>query len=209
MKKTICVMFVLFMIVSSGYGSGPFRNSQSFTIHFKDTIPSIDLSATYYWYYIRLKLNKETKEIYIYKVTQRISSGLILNYEKSIFKSLQKGNDFIFIGPFQSRAEASTSRDIYNIVIKNINSTDDLYDKEFYWWYLKINPNFRKIKHAPFLISDLKIYKGNIQEYLQILKSFPKENMILQGPYPDYQFINIIIKKNYFRIYDNIYFLIN
>jgi hypothetical protein len=213
MKKTICVLFVLFMIVSSIKGNDPheYRKAlrQNVTLQYKDTIPSFDLTATYYWYNIKLKLNKETKEIYIDKVTKRISSGIILNYEKSIFKSLQKGNDFIFIGPFKSREEASISRDIYIMVIKNTNSTDDLYDKEFYWWYLQINPDFRKIKHAPFLISNLKVYKGNIQEYLQILKSFPKENMILQGPYLDYQFINIIIKKNYFRIYDNIYYLIN
>jgi len=186
MKKSICAIFILSIFMSFIKGNELNKLMINKLSEKKDTI---DLSCTYYWYYISLEFKTEkennNKIIKISFPKKNMKSGTYDTYAKCCWRCLQSGN-LIVNGPFRSMEEAQNSLLFYNVAVQQSDSMIDSTGTIFYWY--KVNCQISKKTHAFITTTDYKVCKGNSLDFILDLKESLQNGDILEGPWDDYQF---------------------
>jgi hypothetical protein len=195
MKKTICVLFVLFIIISPGNGNEPLHNNfalkEKAKSQYRDTVPCIETSTTYYWYYVKPIINEKSNTNKIRVLSKTPKSGSTSVYEKDVWRNMQGGQQIV-IGPFNTKNDAQNSILYYEIAALQSDSLIHSSNKELYWY--KFEYSRTKKLHRFDLRSDYKLSKGNSSEFIQELKNSIKNSTLLQGPFEDFEFISNYIK---------------
>jgi hypothetical protein len=196
MKKTICVLFVLFIIISRGNGNEPLHSNYSLKekakSQYRDTVPCIEPSATYYWYYVKPIFNEKSNTNKIRVLSKTPKSGSTSVYEKDVWRNMQGGQQIV-IGPFNTINDAQNSILYYEIAALQSDSLIHSSNKELYWY--KFTYNRTKKPYRFDLRSDYKLSKGNSSEFIQELKNSIQKNILLIGPWSDNKFFEDVRPK--------------
>jgi phosphatidate phosphatase PAH1 len=180
MMKKFALFFILLAIVSI-----------SFKAVSQEQIDKFDPNEKLYWFYlsVSIRLYKEIKRnIYVISgLSKTPIYGTIAEYEKELWKCLQKGRK-LAIGPFLDNKLTQKAIEIYALAKLPINLRDNRIKKllessidtmNFYYYFL---PK-RESNYHPLRIPKTNIEKTSLNNFIELYLEGLAMEMIAIGPF--------------------------
>lgn len=152
----------------------------------KATMKSIspDQDEYVFWFFLRIRIDDRKKQFKITGPGSRSSSGMIADFEKSLWRGL--GNRQIAIGPFSNYEEAENARLMYQkskekVFIRRTENAPDEVN-----WFLITFKNMKRLGSYQLVSMPARVASGSASGFVDALYEGVAFKSLAIGPFWDY-----------------------